>query len=171
MTTPLLLDDLKRDEGCTLSAIPDPLSPLAEACRKIDLNPIHFRLIKNWQIIRAEPWTIGYGETGVGIGPDTVWTQAQADEALLAQVAEVELSLDKAIPWWRHLCDARQDALANMAFNLGVEGLLGFHDTLSCLKSGAWSAASKDVLASKWADEVGERAERIAHVFATGQRP
>lgn len=53
MTSPHLLDDIRRDEGCEPHAYPDPLSG-------------------------GDPWTIGYGCTGPGIGPGTIWTEAQA---------------------------------------------------------------------------------------------
>jgi lysozyme len=33
------------------------------------------------------PWTIGWGATGAGIGPATVWTRAQCDARLEADVA------------------------------------------------------------------------------------
>lgn len=35
----------------------------------------------------ADPWTIGWGATGPGIGPGTVWTQEQCDNRLEEDVA------------------------------------------------------------------------------------
>ena len=40
------------------------------------------------------------------------------------------------------LNQARQRALLDMAYELGVEGLLGFHDMLAALERGDWAAAS-----------------------------
>ena len=145
MTTPYLLADIKRDEGLRLHAYPDPLSG-------------------------AEPWTIGYGHTGPDVGRETVWTQGQADSALAADVAKVQHGLDAHIPWWRDLNDARQDVLVGMAFNMGVTGLLNFHHAINDMQGGNFASAANELLDSKWAQQVHERAARLATQMATGTR-
>lgn len=139
MTTPRLLADLKADEGCRLTAYLDTVGV----------------------------WTVGYGHAHVP--PNTVWTQARADAQLAADVAHVEHSLDIHLPWWRDLDDARQDVIVNMAFNLGVPGLLTFRNTLAHIHAGEWEAAAAGMLASKWAAQVHGRAKRLAHQMLTGQ--
>lgn len=145
MTTPYLLDDIKGDEGFRLHAYPDPLT-------------------------HAEPWTIGYGHTGADVGPNTVWTQAQADAALAADVAHVIRQLDAQAPWWRNLNDARQDVLVNMAFNMGVPGLLKFHHAIADMQQGQFGSAGNDLLDSEWAHQVHGRATRLASQMASGVR-
>lgn len=140
MTTADLIPDLERDEGLRLSAYPDPLT-------------------------RGEPYTIGYGHAGVH--PGTVWTQAQAQAQLQADVAHTEASLDIHLPWWRDLDDIRQDVIANMAFNMGVSHLVQFHNTLGAVQRGDWQAASSGMLHSEWATQVGERAVRLAQQMLT----
>jgi lysozyme len=145
MTTPLLIDDLKRDEGRRLTAYADTRGV----------------------------WTCGYGHAGVA--PGSVWTLAQADAQLAADIAATTSDLDAAIPWWRGLDPVRQDALANMAFNLGVRGLMGFHHMLSALEAHDFRAASAAMLLSDWAEDppqgVGERALRLAAMIRSGRRP
>ena len=141
MTTSFLIDDLKRDEGCRLTAYKDTVGV----------------------------WTVGYGHAHVA--PGTVWTQAQADSALDADIAIAVHDLDFRLPWWRKLDDVRQDVLAEMAFNLGVEGLLGFHNTLALVEAGNYAAASGGLLASRWAKQVGARATRLAAMMKSGARP
>lgn len=141
MTTPQLIDDIKRDEGCRLTAYKDTVGVV----------------------------TVGYGHAHVA--PGTVWTQAQADSALDADIAIAVHDLDFRLPWWRKLDDVRQDVLAEMAFNMGVEGLLGFHNTLAFVEAGNYAAASGGMLASKWAKQVGARATRLAAMMRTGARP
>lgn len=145
MPTPYLLADIKTDEGLRLHAYPDPLT-------------------------HAEPWTIGYGHTGPDVGPDTVWTQDQADEELAADVAHVQHGLDADLPWWRTLNDARQDVLVNMAFNMGVAGLLQFKHALADMQLGQFASAGNDMLNSEWAHQVHGRATRLATQMATGVR-
>lgn len=95
-------------------------------------------------------------------------TSAQSAELLAADIASKAAELDKAIPWWRKLSEARQRVLLNMAFNLGTEGLLGFTNTLRMVQGGAYSAASEAMLRSKWATQVGERARRLSGMMAAG---
>jgi lysozyme len=149
MTTPLLADDLRRDEGLRLEAYPDPLTG-------------------------AEPWTIGYGHTGTGIGEGLLWTAEQAEAALEADIAHACRLCDALIPWWRTLDDARQDVLGQMMFNMGwrsrdgAHGLATFSRMLAAARIGDWRSAHDQMLASGWAHEVGPRARRLALQMLTG---
>jgi lysozyme len=140
MTTALLIDDVRRDEGLRLGAYRDSRGV----------------------------WTIGYGHTPAVEG--AVWTVEAAAIQLEADVDTVLARLDRELSWWRALDDVRQDALANMAFNLGVGGLLAFHHMLDALHAGDWHTASAQMLLSDWAREVGDRAERLAFMIRTGTR-
>ena len=142
MTSQYLITDLKRDEGCRLHAYPDPLSG-------------------------GEPWTIGYGSTGPGIGPNTVWTQEQADDALLTRASAIEQTLTQTLDWYAGLSPLRQDCLVNMAYNMGVQGLLAFHHTLGSIAIGEWQDAHDGMLASAWAHQVPNRAKRLAQQMLT----
>ena len=66
-----------------------------------------------------KPWTIGWGATGPGIAPGTVWTQAQCDARLEDDMrryaAAVERALDGAA------CTEPQfDALVSFHYNTGA---------------------------------------------------
>lgn len=67
------------------------------------------------------PWTIGWGATGKGIGPGTVWSQAQADERLEADLVryadEVKEALGSALP---ATSQAQFDALVSFHYNTGA---------------------------------------------------
>lgn len=113
-------------------------------------------------------WTIGVGRLidqrkGGRLSADEI------DYLLQNDVNRFKAELDKELPWWRTLDPVRQRVLVNMAFNLGTAGLLGFKNTLAAVKRGDWSAASAGMLASKWADQVGLRAHRLAKMMRTGR--
>lgn len=144
MTSAYLIPDLKSDEGFRSHAYPDPLSG-------------------------AEPWTIGYGATGPDIGPDTVWTEGRATDDLEARVASLTAQLAISFSeWWDKIGDLRQDVLVNMAYNLGVHGLLAFHNTLTMVGAGNYAGAARGMLASAWARQVRNRATRLALQMETG---
>lgn len=81
-------------------------------------------------------------------------------------VEEREKQLDQYIPWWRTLSDARQRALIQMSYQLGVSGLLGFPRMLKALQEGNWGEAYRQALDSKWArEDTPERAQKVAAMF------
>jgi lysozyme len=109
-------------------------------------------------------WTIGYGRNLDDVGI----TRAEAEAMLAFDIARVRTDLDRALPWWRQLDERRQDALANMAFQLGVSGLLGFRKMLAALEVKDWPTAGKEARDSDWSKQTPARAERIATIFERG---
>lgn len=106
-------------------------------------------------------WSIGYGRnlSDNGITPE------EAEILLAHDVYAAEKGLDAALPWWKELDSLRRRALLNMAFNMGIPKLLGFVKMLDALKRRDFETAAKEALDSKWAGQVGSRAERIADLF------
>lgn len=146
MTTAFLELDIERDEGCTLQAIPDVLT-------------------------KGPPWTIGNGHTGLEVHPGLVWTPAEVTAARKADIAKATAGLDTALPWWRRLSDVRQDVLANMAFQMGVHGVLEFPKALAAIKAGDFEVAALQLADSEWArSETPRRAERLIAQMKSGVR-
>jgi len=73
-----------------------------------------------------------------------------------------------ALPWIANLDEVRRNALINMAFNMGVPGLLKFKNMLTAMNNGDWDQAAKEVLNSLWHDQVGRRSFRISEQIRTG---
>jgi lysozyme len=90
------------------------------------------------------------------------------DFILEEDIDKKQAGLHDALPWVATLDDARQNVLMNMAFNLGVAGLLEFTKTLNFVKRREYEKASVEMLDSDWAKQVGERAKRLAKVMKTG---
>lgn len=67
------------------------------------------------------PWTIGWGSTGGGIGPETVWSQQQCDERferdLARYASDVAAALGDA-----PTTQAQFDALVSFHYNTGAIG-------------------------------------------------
>lgn len=136
---PELIAQLKIDEGCRLTAYKDTVGV----------------------------WTVGYGHAHVQ--PGTVWTQEQAEAQLKQDVLEHNAKLAARIPWITQLDPVRRRVLQNMAFNLGVDGLLGFKNTLEYVRTGDYAKAADGMMASKWAKQVKGRADRLAQQMRTGR--
>jgi len=168
--SPECLSDLERDEGCVLTAYPDPRSPLSAACKRLGISAAHYYLVPGWRAISGAPFTIGFGVTGPDIMPGLTWTQAQADNALTARAQATADGLVAAEPWIDSLDEVRRSACINMAYNMGVHGLLGFHNALAALQAGDWASAGANFKDSAWYNQVGQRAVRIVSMIETGQR-
>jgi len=77
--------------------------------------------------------------------------------------------LDRRLSWWRQLDEARQGVLLSMAFQMGVDGLLTFKNTLGMVRAGDYAGAARGMLNSLWARQTPERAARMAEQMRTGQ--
>lgn len=67
-------------------------------------------------------WTCGWGSTK-GVGPDTVWTQEQADAALIGDLEDAENCVNHAVKV--PLQQEEFDALVSLVFNIGCGAFSG----------------------------------------------
>ena len=84
-------------------------------------------------------------------------------------IARCEKECNKSIPFFKDLDNERQYALIDMCFNLGISRLLRFKNMLSALNQCLYNKAARECLESKYAKDVGKRAERIANTIRTGK--
>lgn len=75
--------------------------------------------------------------------------------------------------FWPSLSDARQNALAELAFQIGVAGEEAFHDMLAAIRAalhtGDWVPVKAAGLNSKWAQQTPNRAEIVLEQLRSGQ--
>ncbi len=94
---------------------------------------------------------------------------ATAQAELAKRVQQTEASLQSALPWFTKLSPVRQDVLVDMAFNLGVHGLLQWKITLGAVERGDYAAAKADILSDQlWRRQVGARELRCANAMGSG---
>lgn len=113
-------------------------------------------------------WTIGVGRL-IDKRKGGRLTDDEIDYLLANDIAEKERELEASVSFYKRLDEARKGVLLNMAFNLGVQGLLGFRNTLKLIETGKYEEASKEMLKSKWASQVGDRAVRLSKQMLTGE--
>lgn len=136
-----LIRQLKRDEGTRATAYTDSMGWL----------------------------TIGVGrlidsrKPGSGLRPDEI------DYLLRNDINDRVAALQKALPWFVKLDEARQGVLINMAFQMGTAGLLAFRQTLVLVRDGKYAEAAEQMLKSKWAEQTPGRAKRLSEQMKTGE--
>lgn len=133
-------DQLKRDEGTVLTEYKDHLG---------------FSTIGTGRLIDKRK--------GGGISQD------EADYLLDNDINKRHAELLRRAPWMAGLDPARFGVMLNMAFQMGVEGLFGFKNTLAMVKDGDYDGAAKGMLQSLWAKQTPARAQRLSKQMATGQ--
>ncbi|VVD96546.1 lysozyme [Pandoraea iniqua] len=119
---------------------------------------------------KLKPYIDTVGKTTIGVGrnlSDVGISDAECDAMLQNDIARTVGWLDRNVSWWRDLDAVRQRVVVNMAFNLGG-GLLTFVNTLAAMRRGDYGAAADGMLASKWATQVGARAQRLSQMMRTG---
>lgn len=112
-------------------------------------------------------WTIGVGRLidarkGGGLSAEEI------DYLLRNDIARVRAQVTEALPWAAGLSDARQRALCNMAFQMGVKGLLGFKNMLAFMRDEKFDAAADEAMRSKWARQTPVRALRVIAMIRRG---
>lgn len=114
-------------------------------------------------------WTIGYGRL-VDANKGGKITVDEGTYLLCNDVASKETEL-QAYDWYTSQDSVRQAALLNMAFNLGVPGLLKFPIFLGHMQAHEYELAAQALEPTKWHKQVGVRADRVIALIRTGQWP
>ncbi len=127
-------------------------------------NAEGFRSHAYWDPI-GQCWTAGDGQTGPNIGPTTVLTRQQATAMLIQDEDVLITELYNAIPWTKKLSPPRFGALVDASYNLGLNGLLAFHEALSAMEAEDWVGAVKGFDASRWDKQVRNRVNTICYMI------
>lgn len=128
--------------------------------------------------LRLEPYddTRGFKTVGVGHNLDSnplpnetyPLTVQRAKDILAEDVARIQGTLKTHLPWVVFLPEVYAGILLNMSFNLGVGGLLQFQHMLAAVKVMGYEEAAKQMQASSWYTQVGDRAKRLVAQMRTG---
>lgn len=101
--------------------------------------------------------TIGYGFLVAALSPDELKLNGGKTEPMSKEVAEKILNLKvtklqkrvlECLPWLSSKPQSIQDTILEMAYQLGLAGLLGFRHTLGCIEAGDYAQAAKNLRAS-----------------------
>lgn len=130
-----------------------------------------FQELEREEGLRLKPYKCTAGKLTIGVGrnlDDVGITEAEARSLLANDVDRVEKGLDASLPWWRTQTDKRQRALCQMAFQLGLSGLLKFAKMLGAMQAGDYEEAAAQALDSRWARQTPARAARVAEMIRKG---
>ena len=133
----------------------------------METDPTLVRLLTQHEGRRTHPYTDTVGKLTIGVGRNLTDRGLSGDEidCLLANDIRLADAICCDLFSWqvfRNISIPRQHALLSMAFNLGKPRLSGFTRMIAAVKAGDWDRAADEALDSRWASQVGDRANEIA---------
>lgn len=146
MVTKELVAQIKYEEGCRLKA---------------------YRCSEGFLTI-GYGWNIDANPTYKGKKVPLEITQKFAEELLTHSLGVAQASLLAALPWVSSMTQARQDALTNMVFQMGIKGLLKFKNSLGFVQIQQYRKAAENFMKSLWAKQTPKRAKRVCGQLSTG---
>jgi lysozyme len=118
--------------------------------------------------IRLKPYLCPAGKLTLGVGRNLDDVGITEDEAMMMldnDIERVKGQLAKALPWLETKPQGVQRAIANMAFQMGLGGVLKFQKMLAALQARDYNAARREALDSAWAKQTPQRAKRVTDLF------
>lgn len=109
--------------------------------------------------------TIGYGRNLDSSGI----SKSEAEKMLSNDIDETIDTINNLIPdVMLQLNQARRGVIINMAFNMGTHGLLKFKRMFAAIEAIDYDEAAIEMLYSKWAIQVGSRADELSEQMRSG---
>jgi lysozyme len=137
-----------------------------------DMNKL-IAMLKKHEGFRSKPYKDTVGKLTIGYGrnlDDVGISKEEADYLLRSDIAKAAFQLNQQL-WVKPLNGPRKAVLLMMVFNMGMNGFLEFKNTIEHIKKGEFADAAKHMLDSKWAKQVGKRADELAKIMETGRFP
>ncbi len=138
----------------------------------VDVDKLRQDLIYS-EGLRLKAYRDTVGKLTIGVGhnlDDQGITEDEAIYLLNNDIIDVVRELHK-IPGYEKIDgnDVRERVISEMVFNLGVNGVLKFRHMWKAIQKEDWESAANHMLQSRWAEQVGKRAVRLANRMRTGE--
>tara|TARA_R100000808_G_scaffold4607_1_gene14804 strand:- start:613 stop:1017 length:405 start_codon:yes stop_codon:yes gene_type:complete len=112
--------------------------------------------------------TEGYDTIGYGFAiKDLELDEDICDMILERKVAKLVERIENNLPYLPSLPKEVQDVLIEMAYQMGVSGLLKFKKTLMYVETKDYKDASVEMLDSRWAKQTPNRAKKLSDIMAS----
>ena len=135
------------------------------------------RMLIEHEGLRLKPYRDSVGKLTIGIGTNLSdgITRTEALWLMRHRLEKAEKELISRFPVYKELDTVRQFVLLDMAYNLGIPKLAGFKKMWAALDLAVsydygFLHAAAEMLDSKWARQVGNRAKDLAYMMATGTK-
>jgi len=124
--------------------------------------------------LKLKPYRCPAGKLTIGVGrnlEDTGISEAEAMMLLDADVARCRAQLESCYLWFSELNETRQNVVISMVFNMGLARFNMFKKLIAAIDAENWDLAGEEMLSSKWATQVGNRAILLSRMMKLGVFP
>jgi len=122
--------------------------------------------------VKNKPYKDTVGKLTIGCGrnlDDVGLRDSEIDFLLDNDIASAEKDARILVRAFDQLNDVRKAVVLNMVFNMGFSVFSQFRQTIAAINSGDYTKAAAGMRASRWAQQVGARAQRLADQMAKGE--
>ena len=122
--------------------------------------------------IRKFPYLDSEGILTIGVGRNLESRGLSQEEIFVLLANDIAIAKGEClnnVRGFRQLNGPRQEVIVNMVFNLGWPRFRSFRLLRHFLYVQDYDRAADEMLDSKWARQVGKRAEELARVMRTGR--
>ena len=140
---------------------------------KYDLASLEDQLITH-EGLELKPYQCTADKLTIGVGrniEDRGITEDEARYLLKNDIKIVEDELLSKKPMVAELDAVRQRVLVDMGFNLGIPTLLKFQNMWLAIEQEDFIQASIEMMDSRWARQVGQRAHKLSEAMRIGEWP
>jgi lysozyme len=121
--------------------------------------------------VRLKPYVDSAGKFTIGCGrnlTDDGISDAEMEVLLANDVNDAAVVAASTFNFDATISDERKAALCNLAFNLGEHTLSTFTTFIGLVLARDWNGAADDLVQTRYATEVGPRAQRICDKLRSG---
>ena len=128
-------------------------------------------MLKRHEGLRLKPYLCTSDQLTIGYGRNLESMGISRYEAEVMLVSDIERCYNEleVFGWFSGLDIVRQEAMVDLLFNLGLPRFLGFKKMIRHLSNKEYSQAAAELLNSRYAIQVGDRANELAYMLERGE--
>ena len=129
-------------------------------------NNMNIEMLKRHEGFRGMPYKCSEGFDTIGYGTLLPLSEKEAEMLLRYRLNMYEASLADNVDFYDDAPVEIRGVLLNMAYQMGVVGVMGFHKTLTYLERREYLKASEEMKNSLWYRQTKNRAEELSKIVA-----
>ena len=111
----------------------------------------------------------GFQTVGYGFNLEAMPMPKQVADLWLSLILKDIGSTLSKYQWFRDLDENRRVVIYDMAYQLGISGLLKFKKMIAAIETKNWLLASNELMNSKYAKQTPNRANRNSSILRSGE--
>jgi lysozyme len=136
----------------------------------VDLEKLITQL-EHHEGVKTKPYVDTQGKLTIGVGRNLTDKGLHPNEIRLLLLNDIKDAMmdANAFKWFEDLNEIRQRVVVDMLFNLGRSRFMNFRKMIVALNKQDFATAADEMLDSRWAKQVGRRAQVLSGMMRSGE--